>query len=44
MAKLFVYVMLLLQVLAMCSYVWQGDIRRAAYWLGAVILTAAVTF
>lgn len=23
---------------------WQGDYRRAIYWLGAILLTGAVTY
>lgn len=33
--------MLILQATAAVAYGWQGDIARAAYWVGAFLLTSA---
>lgn len=37
------WAMVALQAVSCVAYGVQGDWRRAAYWFGAVVLTAAVT-
>jgi hypothetical protein len=43
-AKLFACAMIALQVGACIAYAAQKDYRRATYWFGAIVVTAAVTF
>ena len=44
LGKLFAIVMMCLQICACVCYAWQKDYHRATYWLGAIVVTGAVTF
>ena len=40
----FVWVLTVVDVVIAFGYVWQGDLARVAYWIGAAIVTAATLF
>ena len=44
MEKVLPSAILLLQFGSMIGYTFKGDFKRAAYWLGACIVVAAVTY
>jgi hypothetical protein len=43
-ARLFPTISICLNIAACASYAYEGDWRRAVYWLAAATLTAVVTF
>ncbi len=43
-ATFFPLVLIVLDVAAGVVYAFEGDARRAVYWLAAAVLTVAVTF
>jgi len=44
MEKVFPIALIILDFCASGVYCWQGDVRHAAYWLAAGVLTICVTF
>lgn len=42
--KIFPVIMIVLDVWAALAYCFDGDLRRAVYWLAAAVLTITVTF
>lgn len=44
MAKTFPTILIAIDLMASCAYLFEGDYRRALYWVAAATLTACVTF
>lgn len=42
--KAFPVIQMTICILAAGVYLYNGDLRRAIYWIAAAVLTAAVTF
>lgn len=43
-AKAFPLALIVLDICAALVYAYNGDVRRAVYWLAAAVLTITVTF
>jgi len=42
--RFFPSVLIVLDLFACCRWAWDGDWRRAVYWLAAAVLTTTVTW